>query len=155
MGTGADMNLLLNPLPKERHPASSLPSPQTPQDPPPGPAHSSSASQHPGWGLRGPTAEGPGCRPPPAAGARSHTRVLQPRAGERSAARPAGTRRRRGCGAETPTSCCFAPHPSPHGGQGPPPPVRLPLPCVEPGLVPAWHPRRKLGDISQLSCGVG
>lgn len=148
MGTEADTNLLRNPLPKEWHPASLHPS--IPKYLKPTPGASPQLPGQPvsvGEGLRGTPAEG-GCGdggsgPPPAAGARSHTRVLQPHAGEGSATQPVGAR------SGAPHRAALLHTPSPHMGPGTFPHththLRLPLPCLELGLAPAWHPRPEQG----------
>lgn len=149
MGTEADTNLLRNPLPKEWHPASLHPS--IPKYLKPTPGASPQLPGQPvsvGEGLRGTPAEG-GCGdggsgPPPRSGcSQPHEGAAAPRrGGERNAARGSAER--------SPPSCCSAPHPfSPHGARDIPPHththLRLPLPCLELGLAPAWHPRPEQG----------
>lgn len=94
MGTGAGMNLLFNPLPKERHPAALPPFPPNTSSPPTRdlPTASRPASTRAGVSV-GPRQRDPGVvvppRPPPRSGcSQPHEGAAAPRRGaQRSAAR--------------------------------------------------------------------
>lgn len=134
MGTEADTNLLRNPLPKEWHPASLRPSPNT-SSPPPGDPHSSLASRSP-WARvsvapRQRVAVGTGGTAPPQRVLAATRGCCSPTQG--SAAQPVGAQRGRGSAERSPQSCCSAPHPfSPHGHRD------IPPTHTSGSLFPAW-----------------